>query len=98
MSHIILNITHISKKPYYFSTNIFQFLINFNMIIVLIKCINKFLLNGNKTRCTTLISHYILSKQKNPLYQKCYMILDIKYLSFMQNIMSYYQLYKSLYL
>ena len=55
MPHIILNITHISKKPYYFSTNLFEFLVNFNMIIVLPKCMYKFLFNGNKTLCTTLI-------------------------------------------
>ena len=32
MPHIILNITHISKKHYYFLTNLFKFMVNFNMI------------------------------------------------------------------
>ena len=75
MPHIILNINHISKKPYYFSTNIFSFFINFNMIIVLTKCMYKFLFNSNKTRCTTLISHYmkyiyIDIKTKGPIISK----------------------------
>ena len=70
MPHIILN-------PYYFSTNLFQFLINFNMIIVLTKCIYKFLFNGNKTRCTTLICHYMkyYIKTKGPIISK--MLYDI---------------------
>ena len=102
MPHIILNITHISKKTYYFSTNLFQFLINFYMILVLTKCIYKFLLNGNKTRCTTLIGHYmkyiyidiktkgpIISKMLYDIWHKIFVIFAIHYVIFINYIKAF---------